>query len=346
MKHAFITKRKDSPFYSLYYYDNGKRKKISTRKTTYNEAREFLQRFIKSPEQYTNPESKQIKFSTFAYDYISEISEVRKLKTIKGYKTAVKYFISEIGDRFLQSYTVNDINSFINTVIRNSSKFSAMKYRVVLNVIFGKAHHRGYIKNNVVEQSNKIKPPKTTIIYFTQDEMKKILKALDKKLWLRDIVLFGLYTGMRLNEIVNFKKESVNLKKKLLYINNDSTFSTKTGEPRTVSIAEELFPTLKRNIELSKCDYLFGSEYWNHRRAYTMDYVSHRFTQVCHKLALRKGLSFHALRRTFATWLINSGVPIAEISQMLGHRSILITQNSYASVINAKYSDSVNKIKI
>ena len=45
-------------------------------------------------------------------------------------------------------------------------------------------------------------------------------------------------------------------------------------------------------------------------------------------------LRFHDLRHTFASYLIEDGVPVAAISAALGHASVTTTLNSYYDVIN------------
>lgn len=45
-------------------------------------------------------------------------------------------------------------------------------------------------------------------------------------------------------------------------------------------------------------------------------------------------LSFHALRKTCATWLLNSGVEMAVVQRILGHSSVRTTEAVYATVLD------------
>ncbi len=60
--------------------------------------------------------------------------------------------------------------------------------------------------------------------------------------------------------------------------------------------------------------------------------VSRRFTTIAKSIKLY-GVSCHSLRHTFATLLLEAGVPINDVSQMLGHAKPETTDNIYGHAI-------------
>ena len=60
---------------------------------------------------------------------------------------------------------------------------------------------------------------------------------------------------------------------------------------------------------------------------------------------VRKALSFHSLRHTFASWLVQKGVPILNVSKLLGHSDIKTTQ-IYAHVGTNELRSSVDVLSI
>ncbi len=56
-------------------------------------------------------------------------------------------------------------------------------------------------------------------------------------------------------------------------------------------------------------------------------------------------LHFHSLRHTFATWLVQEGVSIYEVQQLLGHSSISVTQ-VYSHLAASELHGAVNKIQV
>ena len=61
----------------------------------------------------------------------------------------------------------------------------------------------------------------------------------------RDVVVIGFYTGMRLNEIVNLKWKNVDLNNKIITV-GDEEFTTKGREQRFIPICDEAMEVLKR----------------------------------------------------------------------------------------------------
>ena len=60
---------------------------------------------------------------------------------------------------------------------------------------------------------------------------------------------------------------------------------------------------------------------------------------------IKKNLTFHVARHTFATTVtLSNGVPIESVSKMLGHKSLKTTQH-YAKIVDRKLSDDVLKLK-
>lgn len=75
--------------------------------------------------------------------------------------------------------------------------------------------------------------------------------------------------------------------------------------------------------------------------------INSAFKRLCEKYNINKGfnVNFHMLRHTYATTLIESGVPAKVVQKKLGHRDISITLNTYAEVL-AQYEDTCDNMYI
>jgi|TARA_R110000803_G_scaffold110050_1_gene178441 integrase len=124
-----------------------------------------------------------------------------------------------------------------------------------------------------------------------------------KATYLSDLIMFAYNTGARLMEIANLKREDVDFNKKLAIFRD-----TKNGEDRTIPLSNVALEILKR--------YPFGDNFFR------FTYGSFRFY---YKQARRRaGLSdfrFHDLRACFCTNALTSGLSIAEVSVITGHKS-------------------------
>ena len=69
------------------------------------------------------------------------------------------------------------------------------------------------------------------------------------------------------------------------------------------------------------------------------EYVSHRFARECKAAGIPR-IRFHDLRHTAATTLLAAGVPLAVISEWLGHSGITVTAAAYAAVVPDLLSDA------
>ena len=65
---------------------------------------------------------------------------------------------------------------------------------------------------------------------------------------------------------------------------------------------------------------------------YSLNYITKNFKKNCRRLDVRNA-RFHDLRRTFGLNLIKSGMPIFQVSKLLGHASVNTTEQHYAPLL-------------
>ncbi len=70
------------------------------------------------------------------------------------------------------------------------------------------------------------------------------------------------------------------------------------------------------------------------------------FKEIASVLKVNKRLTTHTARKTFeSTGLLYNDVPMEIVSQLLGHSSITITEDSYGKVVKKKVSEEIFKLK-
>lgn len=185
-------------------------------------------------------------------------------------------------------------------------------------------------------------------------------------------VLFGLSFGLRIGEILGLQFGDFNLRRKTLvpqrqvckgYVNDPiysdhpvlgyvvrSSLKTKGSTGRVLNVTDQMLEVVKalkekyikdkivKKNDIEKC-FIFCKPDGSFRR---QDYLKNRFDKLRNDFGLPK-LRFHDLRHTFASILIEEGIPIASVSSALGHTSITTTYNSYYDVINGG-KDIANKM--
>jgi integrase/recombinase XerD len=188
------------------------------------------------------------------------------------------------------------------------------------------------IKNNLIEKnpydSFKLKQVNTKRDFLTKEELIKIqsfnLKSnlsLDR---VRDLFVFSCYTGLRFSDAQDLKQKDVHI--------SDSGSYIYRKQNKTKEIVQ--IPLFQIAIDI-----LF--KYDNDERKMTnkmLPQISNQKLNAYLKtigdiVEIQKTLTHHVARHTCATILLNQGVSISVVQQILGHESIRTTQ-LYAKIQN------------
>lgn len=196
------------------------------------------------------------------------------------------------------------------------------------------------ILNRIVDYDHSVQVPKFKNVmpkfdnrrlrYLSRLELERLLNILKKKskAWF-DISLFAVNTGLRRGEIFNLGFENIN--------NNDRNIcilDSKTHKNRVVPLNGTAFKIISDN---------------KNKKIFTLS-APKIFEQAVKESGLNDGIKdsrhkvvFHTLRHTFASWLVQDGIPLAVVSQLLGHSSINITMR-YAHLAPSQAKSAVNLI--
>ena len=158
--------------------------------------------------------------------------------------------------------------------------------------------------------------------FLSTAEVSDLLLALKirSNLW-HDVANFALHTGLRSGEIFNLRREHINSTAKIVYV-----IDTKTASNRAVHLNSVAYDIVQHNISLNKDIFLFslnGNKIKEVSKTYFKAVLDCNFNE--HVKDRRQKVVFHTLRHTFASWLVQSGQPLATVSRLLGHKSIDMT---------------------
>ncbi len=178
---------------------------------------------------------------------------------------------------------------------------------------------------------------KNEVVFLSVAELKKLenYQFTQPRLQVaKDWFVFSCYTGLAYNEINRLSKQHiVRGFDGQLWI---QMIREKTQKPISVPIlpnAEELLA--KYSIENSnKIFQVISNQRYN-------SYLK----EIAHILGINKRLTTHTARKTFAsTVLLYNDVPMEIVSELLGHSSITITEESYGKVVQKKVSEAIKKL--
>jgi integrase len=153
--------------------------------------------------------------------------------------------------------------------------------------------------------------------WLTQDEEIRLLSACAP--WLRDLVLFALHTGMRMGEILELTWRGVDFTRRTVTV-----FRSKNGERRTIPVNETVLHVLKEKSKVRSLalDRVFCSKVFTPMES---GHLRRSFRLALSKAKIEE-FHFHDLRHTFATRLVQAGIDLYKVQQLLGHKSPIMTQ--------------------
>ena len=125
--------------------------------------------------------------------------------------------------------------------------------------------------------------------------------------------------GLRVSEVVKIRVKDLNFLEKIIYVRQ-----AKGNKDRITVLPEKLLPDLKDfAFKKNKDDFLFESERGGLLTTRTAQKI---FSSALLKAGISADATFHSLRHSFATHLLENGTDIRYIQALLGHRSIRTTQ--------------------
>lgn len=213
---------------------------------------------------------------------------------------------------------------------KEKNGYSSQTISQFLNAI--KFFYRDVIKIREKIDIQRPKKSKKLPIVLSRDEVKLIIdNTKNRKHKLFFATAYG--SGLRVSEVINLKVRDIDVKERTIHIKQ-----SKGNKDRITILSEKIVGTLDIMIS-SKLDndYVFESERGGKLHTRTPQKV---FKKSLLTSGIKKDASFHSLRHSFATHLLEDGVDVRYVQELLGHQNIRTTE-LYTKVTNP----SLKKIK-
>ena len=170
---------------------------------------------------------------------------------------------------------------------------------------------------------------------FTKKEVKTVWKWKDSNDYFK-VVLMLIYSGVRISELLDLKKENVNLDEKWF----DVIASKTEAGIRKVPISEKVLPFFQEWMDKNDCEYLLSTpdgkhfEYRNYYDSYWMPLMEQM--GMFHRP--------HDTRHTCVSLLADAGVDERMVKKIVGHKGQGVTQTVYTHFEIEALLDAINKI--
>jgi integrase/recombinase XerD len=234
----------------------------------------------------------------------------------------LKAFSEQRAIALMSAFSVDDLRAFRASWVNKN--LSASKKLEHLKAFFKFSYESGWIKENPAKG---IKPPKIDdppVLPFSDEEMKKILKACDthsmqeRAIQLRGLVLLMRHSGLRIGDACTLNRARIDKGTLELYTAKSGTKVRLPINP----VALQALGKIPKNSE---------HYFWSGKS--TRKTCINIWEDTFKKMFQRAGIDGHShqLRHTFAVGLLQKGASMENVSLLLGHRRIAVTEKYYAS---------------
>jgi len=235
--------------------------------------------------------------------YTNEFTQF--LQTIKD-KPASDFSVSRLKDYFQYCYAVLHLSE--NTM---HSKINALKF--YYEQVLGREKFFWEIP----------RPKKHLILpkVLGEEELRRLFAAANNLK--HKAILFAAYSaGLRVSEVINLRLQDIDRERKQLFV-----YCSKGKKDRYVALSPLLLDILESYYKMwqpKPTNYLFEGD--EPGQPYSIRSAQVIFHNAKHKAGISKTISFHGLRHSFATHMLEKGVDVKYIKEILGHFNIKTTE--------------------
>ncbi|MGB9132656.1 MAG: site-specific integrase [Methanosarcina sp.] len=268
----------------------------------------------------------------------------RKARQGKMQKPQLEYWRSEIGAYLLADVTPAMIAEVRDKLLRTTTNRGGLMNGATVNRYLAALSHAfsvalkewGWIEDNPCRKVTKPKEPRGRVRFLSDDERNRLLSACreSKQPHLLPVVVLALSTGMRAQEILGLTWDRVDIKQGRVLLEH-----TKNGERRLVPLVGQARAILEAHREATQSeeeDFLFPG-----RKSKPVD------LRCSFLLALARAeiedFRFHDLRHSAASYLAMNGASVAEIAEVLGHKTLQMVKR-YAHLSEAHTTGVVERM--
>lgn len=332
------------------------KKRRETTFSTMREARRFQKDVLDRVEkrEYIAPSNATVKEYAEKWHQRKIDASTYKRASIEGWRNHVNnYIVPELGAIKLQDINVEMIETACAKWAERTSPKMANKVLTTLTAVLALARrHNQPIKGNPARDAERLKlatadedsmevtPDKV----YNKGELKKLIEATEPGTRDRLFCMIPALLGLRIGEVLALRWPAVDLKADQVQVALNLADSAKGEDPlfqspktassrRALSLPQELVRELrvwKLRCPKSDRDLVFATEAgkpFDRKSATKMLY------RAVEKAELEKRLTPHGLRHTFASLLLADGVPVTEVSHLLGHKDSSVTLKVYAHFV-------------
>lgn len=254
--------------------------------------------------------------------------------TVKSYVSCFEEYINYYHDKDIDNLNENDIRLYLQWLVQNSRSNSYINQAVnsikfYYEIVLG-------MPNRFYNIERPRKDKKLPIV-LSKDNVKKIIEHTNN-IKHRCIVSLLYSAGLRRSELLNLKLSDIDSSRMLVFIKD-----AKGNKDRYTLLSTNILNDLRLYYkEWKPTTYLFEGQ---KNEQYSAASVGKIVTEAAIKAGIKKRVSPHTLRHSFATHLLESGTDLRYIQLLLGHSSTKTTE-IYTHVAKSSFDSIINPLDL
>lgn len=334
-----IRERKDRPGKWLVDVRRGPDRSSATF-SSYEDAREY-EKEVRRAHRSGQLEAEEPRITTLGAlcaDFLeTKRRQGLKPSTLETYRVLLESSVlPRLGaDRSPRSMGEADVKGFRDARLGEVSATTVFRELDRLRALLAHASALGLVSGNVAETVSMPKRQKKSYHWLRSTEIGPFLDAASGDFGI--IARFTILSGLRRREVVFLQRSDVDLENNVIQVRakRDLGFTPKNGKDRSVPLDPVLRPLLVRyleqRVEPEPGAWVFPQRDGT-RRSATTRWFAVATQNAADRAGISRSLTFHDLRRTYGAMCIEAGLDIYEVSRLLGHSDIRITQEVYAPI--------------
>ncbi len=248
----------------------------------------------------------------FFADALKNYAKQQKAKNPHTFESSTKYrlagLLKAFGDYYLHELTKPIVDDYITDRLEEVAQSTVKRDITDLKSVLNLAVANGDLRT--CPQFMKLSNAPELVRWLTREEEQRLLEVA--KAPLKQALIIALDTGVRKSELFGLRWEYISLEKRLLTLPK-----TKNNDARHLKLTERVLETLKE-IGPKKKGHVFVHQKGKHKGKRILEL--RRVFQTALTAAEIEDFRFHDLRHTFASRLVQLGIPLFNVSKMLGHK--------------------------
>ncbi|MBX2929010.1 MAG: tyrosine-type recombinase/integrase [Saprospiraceae bacterium] len=236
-------------------------------------------------------------------------------QTVKGYAACFRRFAEKSGVERIHTFERRDIQDYCNALAKQDIAFTTLNQHInAIKFYYEKVLARPRAVYDVLRPRKNAKLPSV----LSAGELRLLFAAIDNKKH-QAMVYLAYSAGLRVSEVCHLKIQDIDTRRMMIHV-----VSSKGNKDRMLPLSETMAGLLRAYyLEYRPKDWLFEGQFAG--EPYSTRSLQTIFKRAKEKAGIRKAVSFHSLRHSYATHLLESGTDVRLIQELLGHSDIKTT---------------------